>query len=237
MRHAVRTSTFLFSIGFHAALFGGLYCFSAQGDTVPEEQVYHVALAELAVPPPAPPAAEPVPPPASEPEPVPPPPESVKPEPKKEPPKTPKISPRKKKETAPPRKAASETPPPPPAAPRSVALPQAVHASGTPRPIRIGGLMAYETDDVDQRPSVVKNARVEYPRKARRLGLSGRVLVQLVVDTEGRPQSCKIRSAEPAGHFEEAALSAARAMRFIPGKIRGHPVNTVVLIPFNFSLK
>ena len=71
MRHAVRTSTFLFSIGFHAALFGGLYCFSAQGDTVPEEQVYHVALAELAVPPPA---AEPVPPPASEPEPVPPPP-------------------------------------------------------------------------------------------------------------------------------------------------------------------
>ena len=224
MRHAVRTSTFLFSIGFHAALFGGLYCFSAQGDTVPEEQVYHVALAELAVPPPAA-------------EPVPPPPESVKPEPKKEPPKTPKISPRKKKETAAPRKVASETPPPPPAAPRSVALPQAVHASGTPRPIRIGGLMAYETDDVDQRPSVVKNARVEYPRKARRLGLSGRVLVQLVVDTEGRPQSCKIRSAEPAGHFEEAALSAARAMRFIPGKIRGHPVNTVVLIPFNFSLK
>ena len=54
MRHAVRTSTFLFSVGFHAALFGGMYCFSAQGDTVPEEQVYHVALAELAVPAPAP---------------------------------------------------------------------------------------------------------------------------------------------------------------------------------------
>ncbi len=82
MRHAVRTSTFLFSVGFHAALFGGLYCFSAQGDTVPEEQVYHVALAELAVPAPAP-AAEPVPPPASEPEPVRPTPEpEVKPEPK-----------------------------------------------------------------------------------------------------------------------------------------------------------
>lgn len=248
MRHAVRTSTFLFSVGFHAALFGGLYCFSAQGDTVPEEQVYHVALAELAVPAPAPaappaPAAEPVPPPASEPEPVPPIPEpEVKPEPKKEPPQTPKISPRKKKETAAPRKA--KTPPPPPAAPRPAALPQAVseapasgHASGTPRPSRIGGLMAYETDDVDQRPSVVKNARVEYPRKARRLGLSGRVVVQLVVDTEGKPQSCKIRSAEPTGHFEEAALSAARGMRFIPGKIQGRPVNTVVLIPFNFSLR
>lgn len=97
--------------------------------------------------------------------------------------------------------------------------------------------MAYETDDVDQRPSVVKNARVEYPRKARRLGVSGRVVVQLVVDTEGKPQACEIRSAEPAGHFEEAALSAARGMRFIPGKIQGRPVNTVVLIPFNFSLK
>lgn len=95
--------------------------------------------------------------------------------------------------------------------------------------------MAYETDDVDQRPSVVKNARVDTRGKQWRLGLSGRVVVQLVVDTEGKPQSCKIRSAEPTGHFEEAALSAARGMRFIPGKIQGRPVNTVVLFRLFFA--
>ena len=38
-------------------------------------------------------------------------------------------------------------------------------------------------------------------------------------------------------NYTEAALSAARGMRFIPGKIQGRPVNTVVLIQFNFSLR
>jgi protein TonB len=61
--------------------------------------------------------------------------------------------------------------------------------------------------------------------------------VQLVVDTTGAPKACSIRSSEPPGYFEDAALGAAQAMRFIPGMIKGTPVNTLVLLPFSFRLQ
>jgi protein TonB len=57
------------------------------------------------------------------------------------------------------------------------------------------------------------------------------------VDTSGLPKACAIRSAEPFGYFEEAALNAAQKIRFIPGKINGAPVNTLVLLPFVFRLQ
>jgi protein TonB len=69
------------------------------------------------------------------------------------------------------------------------------------------------------------------------MNIEGTVMVELVVDTAGLPKACAIRSAEPAGYFEEAALSAAQKMRFIPGKINGTPVNTLVLLPFTFRLR
>ncbi|MDR2574106.1 MAG: energy transducer TonB [Desulfovibrio sp.] len=46
-----------------------------------------------------------------------------------------------------------------------------------------------------------------------------------------------MKSAAPTGYFEDAAIVAARNMRFLPGKIRGQPVNTVVLLPFVFHLR
>jgi protein TonB len=68
------------------------------------------------------------------------------------------------------------------------------------------------------------------------MNIEGTVMVELVVDTSG-PNACSIRSAEPPGYFEGTALSAAQEMRFIPGKISGVHVNTVVLLPFTFRLR
>jgi protein TonB len=69
------------------------------------------------------------------------------------------------------------------------------------------------------------------------MNVEGKVMVELVVDTSGLPKACAVRSAEPSGYFEEAALNAAQKMRFIPGKVRGAPVNTLVLLPFAFRLR
>ncbi|MDR2800586.1 MAG: energy transducer TonB [Desulfovibrio sp.] len=41
------------------------------------------------------------------------------------------------------------------------------------------------------------------------------------MDASGLPKACAIRSTSPSGYFEEAALNAARKMRFMPGKVRG----------------
>ena len=69
------------------------------------------------------------------------------------------------------------------------------------------------------------------------MNIEGTVMLELVVDTAGLPKACAVRSADPSGYFEEAALNAAQKMRFIPGKIGGAPVNTLVLLPFMFRLR
>ena len=108
-------------------------------------------------------------------------------------------------------------------------------AQGTAR--TMGDLSVYAEDVVDQRPSISRRVMPEYPNKARRMNMQGQVVVQLVVDVSGKPQQCTMYSSSPTGVFDEAALAAARRTRFLPGKVRGQPVNTIVLIPYKFSLR
>ncbi len=101
----------------------------------------------------------------------------------------------------------------------------------------VGTLSVYAEDAVDQRPSIALGATPEYPDKARWRRLQGRVVVQVVVDVSGKPRHCSVYASEPAGVFDEAALAAARRTRFLPGRIKGRPVATLVLIPYIFSLR
>lgn len=98
-------------------------------------------------------------------------------------------------------------------------------------------MSAYAEDAVDQRPSISRRVMPEYPDRARRMNMQGQVVVQLVVDVSGNPQQCAIYSSDPAGVFDDAALAAARRTRFLPGKVHGQPVNTIVLIPYQFTLR
>ena len=161
-------------------------------------------------------------------------PEPVVPDPQPkavEQPKSKKISVRKK-DTAPVAVAPVLVPvtPAPPVAP-------APEQQEGPRPQQFGGFAAYKADHVDQRPSIARRVSPEYPLKARRMGVEGNVMVQLIVDKNGQPQTCSVLSAAPEGYFEAAALEAAARMRFIPGKIQGQPVNTMIVLPFTFRLQ
>lgn len=234
------------SILLHGSIVGVVLAFSS-GDAAPEEQVYRVTLAEFSAP--APPATAPVPlPPQPEPpKPEPPKPELVaeptKPEPGPEPvaekvpePKAKKISTKKTVQKPKPARETQSAALPPPPAPVQTASPSGPSGPAGPT-LHIGGLAAYDADAVDQRPSIARRILPDYPQKARRMNVQGKVFVRLVVDTAGHPKECKIHQADPAGYFEDAALNAARKTRFIPGKVKGQPVNTVVLVPFVFALR
>ena len=241
MRSFANLPTLLFSLGLHGALFGSMYFFAVNAPE-PAEQVYHVSLAELAPPvppeqpaPPSPPPEEPVPPP-----PPPPPPPEVKPQPAPPPPpEVKRISPKKDKRKPvekPKEKPKPVPPPPPPARPAPAAPAQATRPAG-PHPTNVGGLQAYKTSQVTERPSIAKRVTPEYPPMARRQNLEGRVVVQFVVDKSGAPRSPRVVKADPPGVFDQAALSAVGKMRFIPGKLHGQPVNTLVVIPVSFKLR
>lgn len=67
-------------------------------------------------------------------------------------------------------------------------------------------------------------------------GLRGDVLVEFVVDQEGRVQNAVVvRSLNPG--FNDAALEAIKHWRFEPGRIDGRPVNTRMQQPISFSLE
>lgn len=227
----------LFSLAVHGLIFGGAMLMTGHQQKV-SERVYRVSLADFA----APAVAQPVAPsqPESPPEPVPPAPEPAPPQPEPEPvpkpepvePKVKNISADKKKKDKPAEKPAAPKPVPP-----APAAPSAPVAASGPVARNVGGFSVYESDKVDTRPGITKRAVPEYPPRARRLNVEGSVLVQVVVDREGMPQSPEILKAAPEGYFEDAALRAVRRMRFTPGRLKGQPVNTLVNIPFAFKLR
>ncbi|CAA9357633.1 MAG: hypothetical protein AVDCRST_MAG89-3534 [uncultured Gemmatimonadetes bacterium] len=91
--------------------------------------------------------------------------------------------------------------------------------------------------DVDELPTLERNglARLmerNYPQQLRDARVSGRALVEVIVDPDGRvrPGSAKvIETSHPA--FEDATLRAAERFRFRPAKIAGMVVPVKVAIP------
>ncbi len=100
----------------------------------------------------------------------------------------------------------------------------------------IGGMGVYDAEVVDIPPKIVSRELPQYPPNARRLHLEGTVLVSMVIDIQGKPRHCTIRKAVPEGVFEESALAAANSYRFVPGKVGGQNVATLVIVPFHFTM-
>ncbi|PTY00673.1 TonB family protein [Opitutus sp. ER46] len=74
-----------------------------------------------------------------------------------------------------------------------------------------------------------------YPHIMRLSGLRGEVLVDFVVDIEGRVRNpFVVRSLNPA--FDDPAIEAVRKWRFAPGRVNDVPVNTHMQVPIVFQL-
>ncbi len=254
-----RLLSLLFTVGLHGVLTGALLLAPQQGTSAPDT-VYQISLGEVPIAagvgscapsaqgenPPLPAVAETQPQPEPSPpvtEPTPP----VPPEPEKTVISAKKAAVPERRPNTPPKPAPRPQAIRPPTAPAEAAPASQTATSGSgdvgtnagseSGSRNVDGLAAYSADTVDQIPAIARKVMPDYPTKARRLEMQGRVIVRLVVDTSGMPQACAVYEARPPGYFETAALDAARRTRFIPGKLRGQAVNTVVLLPFTFSLR
>lgn len=84
-------------------------------------------------------------------------------------------------------------------------------------------------------PVVKFQARPTYPFLMRASGLRGEVLVDFIVDIEGRVRNAYVvRTLNPS--FDDPALEAVRKWRFEPGSVRGVPVITHMQVPVIFTL-
>jgi TonB family protein len=74
-----------------------------------------------------------------------------------------------------------------------------------------------------------------YPPDAQARGLRGIVILELVIDEQGRVATADVvRSVPP---FDEAALSAARQWEYEVTRVDGKPVRVRVTVPITFALK
>lgn len=85
-------------------------------------------------------------------------------------------------------------------------------------------------------PVVVSQVPPEYPMSMRQYAISGRVLVELIVDKEGKVGSAfVVESDNPT--FDEPAIEAVLVWKFKPGTRDGKPVATRMQVPIIFSIE
>ena len=90
---------------------------------------------------------------------------------------------------------------------------------------------------VEEPPALLSAPRLPYPEPLRSAGITGRVVVQAVVDTTGRAEPASIvviASANPG--FDAAARSYVQSATFRPGRVHGRAVRIQVRVPIQFAL-
>lgn len=101
-----------------------------------------------------------------------------------------------------------------------------------------GGEVVISTWEADRAPRLLGMPQPRYPEVLRAAGITGRVVVEFVVDTAGRsdPSTLVVVSATRDA-FVDAVRSALRGFRFVPGEAGGRRVRTRVQMPFDFTLQ
>lgn len=94
--------------------------------------------------------------------------------------------------------------------------------------------------DIEEMPELIGGMawianQLEYPELARRAGISGTVVIQIIVDQNGSVTDTEVvRRISPV--LEDEALRVIETAQFIPGKQNGIPVRVKLNIPINFGL-
>jgi TonB family protein len=88
--------------------------------------------------------------------------------------------------------------------------------------------------EFDSPPRVIKGAKPQYPQAAFAAKIEGTVLVEALIDVEGRISRARVIQSVPG--LDEAALEAARRWRFEPARKAGKPVATIIHMPVAFRI-
>lgn len=87
--------------------------------------------------------------------------------------------------------------------------------------------------DEDAKKAAIQKVQPTYSPIARQMNLTGRVLVDITVDTDGSVQKADVVSGNPI--LANSAVTAARRWKFQPFQADGKPTEAVVRIAFDFN--
>ena len=93
-------------------------------------------------------------------------------------------------------------------------------------PIRVGGVI--------KEPALIHRVEPKYPLLALRAQMQGVVILEAIVDEEGRVESVKVLRSP--GVFDDAALEAVRQWRYSPVILNGRPEKFILAVVVSFRL-
>ena len=84
-------------------------------------------------------------------------------------------------------------------------------------------------------PALLREVTPDYTEQARRAGLEGEVLLEIVVGPDGGVRDVRVLRRLGAG-LDEQAVDAVRQRRFSPARRLGTPVAVIVEVAVEFTL-
>jgi len=96
---------------------------------------------------------------------------------------------------------------------------------------------AYRAGGAVTSPRLIVEVKPKYTSEAMLRRIQGTVILEVVVTSEGRPTQIRVvRSLDPGG-LDQQAIAATEQWRFEPGRLAGRPVDVVVLVMLDFSIR
>jgi protein TonB len=100
-----------------------------------------------------------------------------------------------------------------------------------------GAAVVFEPGDVDLQAKVLTEAFPEYPARAQREGINGRVDVLIVVQADGKVGAVDLINEDPPGYgFGRSAVAAMKKYTFSPARKEGVPVSMRFRKTFRFGV-
>jgi len=81
------------------------------------------------------------------------------------------------------------------------------------------------------------NPKPAYPANSRRLGEQGKVIVRVLIGSDGTAQKAEVRQSSGFERLDLAALATVQRWRYVPGKRGGVPETMWFSVPVNFVLE
>ena len=103
--------------------------------------------------------------------------------------------------------------------------------SGTPGPVGPPPVLGSSQITYIRQPKPV------YPALSKRAGETGKVMLRVLVDVNGRPKEVKLEKSSGSDRLDKAAIDAARNALLSPHKENGKPREAYVLMPIVFELE
>jgi TonB family protein len=113
-------------------------------------------------------------------------------------------------------------PPPPPAPPGS----SDPMVSGGMAPVRVGGNI--------KTPTKIRDVRPVYPPEAHAAGISGMVILEVLIDASGNVEAAKVLRSIPM--LDQAATDAVKQWQFTPTHLNGAAVPVIMTVTVNFTI-